>query len=176
MSASPGGGGCADTRRLKQRIVARLDDMPRHLRALRAAQSAFGEDFDRDAFIAAATSSEPDPLNQVHAVERGLDLLDNYLVELTYFGLQLAGLREADEPANSPRDLRRLRDAGVIGRAQADRLIEVVRTRADMVHEYAELDAAKTHRAVEVLVAELPSFARAYVTWVKAGFPASPRD
>lgn len=174
MNASQQAGDPERARRVKVRIAARLRDMPRHFRALNAARAQFGGDFDRDAFAAAAQSDDPDRLNAVKAVERGLDLLDNYLVELVVDGLQLAGLRDADESSNGPRDLRRLRDAGVLERGQAERLIDLVRVRARMVHEYAELDPDDVHRAVEILVAELPGFERAYVAWVREGFPASP--
>ena len=170
------GGDPERVRRAKVRIAARLRDMPRHFRALNAARARFGDDFDRDEFAAAARSDDPDRLNAVKAVERGLDLLDNYLVELVVDGLQLAGLRDAGEALNGPRDLRRLRDAGVLAQGNAERLIALVRIRARMVHEYAELDPDDVHRAVEILVAELPGFERAYIAWVKAGFPASAGD
>lgn len=115
----------------------------------------------------------PSLLAEAQRTEDELEDPDNYLVELVVDGLQLAGLRDPGEALNGPRDLRRLREAGVLAPGNAERLVDLVRIRARMVHEYAELDPDDVHRAVEILIAELPGFERAYIAWVKAGFPAS---
>ena len=47
----------------------------------------FGEDFDLDAFRDAHASDDPGLLNQVKAIERGVDQLYNYIAELAALGL-----------------------------------------------------------------------------------------
>jgi hypothetical protein len=68
-------------RALKAKIRERVADVRRHLVALRTAMAEFGEDFDLSAFRVAYASDDPVPLNQVKAVERGVDQLYNYIAE-----------------------------------------------------------------------------------------------
>ncbi len=60
-------------RALKAKIRDRVADVRRHLIALRTAMAEFGEDFDLEAFRVAYASEDPIALNQVKAVERGVD-------------------------------------------------------------------------------------------------------
>lgn len=80
-------------RALKAKVRDRVSDVRRHLVALRTAMAEFGEDFDLDAFRVAHASDDPVPLNQVKAVERGVDQLSNYIAELAALGLELAEVR-----------------------------------------------------------------------------------
>jgi hypothetical protein len=75
----------------------------RHLIALRTAMAEFGENFDLDAFRAASKSEDPVALNQVRAVERGVDQLYNYVAELTAFGLEFAEVRARGDEAHARR-------------------------------------------------------------------------
>ena len=75
-------------RALKAKVRDRLGDVRRHLVALRTAMAEFGEDFDLDAFRVAYASDDPVPLNQVKAVERGVDQLYSYIAELAALGLE----------------------------------------------------------------------------------------
>lgn len=50
----------------------------------------FGEDFDLDVFEEAYREDDPVRLNQVKAVERGVDQLYNYIAELAAFLLKNA--------------------------------------------------------------------------------------
>jgi hypothetical protein len=97
------------SRALKAKIGDRVSDVRRHLVALRVAMAEFGKDFDLDAFCAAYATDDPARLNQVKAVERGVDQLYNYIAELTAFGLELAGLRQRGDELNARRDLAALR-------------------------------------------------------------------
>jgi hypothetical protein len=87
---------------LEQKIHDRLTDVARRLTALRTAMARFGEDFDREVFIDAYNSSDPDELNLVMAVERGVDHLYNSMADLTAFGLELAGVRASRRAAERP--------------------------------------------------------------------------
>lgn len=50
---------------LKAKIGDRVNDVRRHLLALRAAMAEFGDDFELDAFRAAYSSEDPVELNRV---------------------------------------------------------------------------------------------------------------
>ena len=80
-------------RALKAKIRDRVSDVRRHLIALRTAMAEFGEDFDLDEFRVAYGTDDPVRLNQVKAVERGVDQLYDYIAELSCFGLELAEVR-----------------------------------------------------------------------------------
>jgi hypothetical protein len=75
---------------VKRKVLERLTDVPRHYRALKAAMATFGDGFRRENFARAAASEDPSELNRVKAIERGVDQLFNYLVELGALGLELA--------------------------------------------------------------------------------------
>ena len=155
---------------LKRKVLDRITDVRRHLNALQAAMAAFGEDFDLDVFQAEFDSEVPEELNRVKAVERGVDQLYNYMVELAAFGLELAGERRRFDDTNARRDLDALARIGVISRERAARLQRLREYRRLLVHEYASATARQVHEAARILADELPPFYRAYGEWVKAGF------
>lgn len=155
---------------VKRKVQDRVSDVRRHLRALNSAMAQFGDDFDLDAFEAAFRSEDPDELNRVKAVERGVDQLYNYIAELASFGLELAGERHAGDDTNARRDLDTLARLRVVSRERVDRLQRLRELRRLLVHEYATSAAAQVHEAAQILVRELPPFNRAYVEWIKAGF------
>jgi hypothetical protein len=107
---------------LKRKVLERLTDLPRHYRALAAAMATFGEGFGREKFAHAAASEDPPELNRVKAIERGVDQLFNYLVELGALGLELAEIRAPDDKPTARGDLRRLGEIGVIDAHLRDRL------------------------------------------------------
>jgi hypothetical protein len=107
----------ARKRVLRRKILSRLRDMGRYRPALQEAQAEFG-DFDLEEFTKASSSNDPGPLNRVAAVERHVDLLYNYMIEVAAFALELADERNEDEKPNAPRDLRRLERSGALTKAQ----------------------------------------------------------
>jgi|SRR5581483_6299801 len=161
-------------RTLKHKIRDRVSDVRRHLIALRAAMSEFGEDFDVETFAAAYDSEDPLQLNRVKAVERGVDQLYNYIAELTAFGLELAQLRERDDELNARRDLEALRRAGVISGERARQLQRLRELRRLLVHEYATATAAQVHESARLIVENFPPFYEAYRRWIKRGFAPGP--
>jgi uncharacterized protein YutE (UPF0331/DUF86 family) len=132
--------------------------------------ASFGEDFDLDVFQVEFDSEEPEELNRVKALERGVDQLYTYMVELAAFGLELAGERSRFDETNARRDLDALARVGVISRGRARRLQRLREYRRLLVHEYASATAAEVHEAARILADELPPFYRAYGGWVRSGF------
>jgi uncharacterized protein YutE (UPF0331/DUF86 family) len=158
---------------VKRKVLERLTDVPRHYRALGAAMATFGEGFGRDEFARAAASEDPSELNSVKAIERGVDQLFNYLVDLGALGLELAELRAPDDEPSARRDLRRLREFGVIDEQLRDQLTRVSRVRNRMVHDYVGVAALDVYEAARLIHAALPRFVTAYQQWLRAGFPAT---
>jgi uncharacterized protein YutE (UPF0331/DUF86 family) len=152
---------------LPKEITAILADLPRHYIVLRYALETLGEDFSPERFATAWGSPDPAEVSRVYAVEHGFELLTNYIGRLTVDGLRLTGERRPDESANLPRDLRRLRDAGVIPEARCERLIRFVAIRNELQHEYPWVKAAATYAAAVELVDELPRFLRDYGAWLR---------
>jgi uncharacterized protein YutE (UPF0331/DUF86 family) len=161
-------------RALKAKVRDRVGDVRRHLVALRTAMAEFGEDFDLDAFRVAYASADPVPLNQVKAVERGVDQLYNYIAELAALGLELAEIRTRDDALNARRDLQALQRIGVIGSQRARRLERLRELRRLLVHEYATATAEQVHEAARLVAGEFIPFYDAYRTWIARGFAARP--
>lgn len=161
-------------RTLKAKIRDRVGDVRRHLIALRVAMAEFGEDFDLDEFRAAHASADPARLNQVKAVERGVDQLYNYIAELSAFGLELAGVRSRHEELNARRDLAALRRLGVLRPERARRLDRLRELRRLLVHEYASASADQIHEAARIAADEFVSFYDAYRAWIARGFANEP--
>src|SRR5215210_254165 len=159
-------------RALKAKIRDRVADVRRHLIALRTAMAEFGDDFDLDAFRTAYDSEDPVALNQVKAVERGVDQLFNYIAELTAFGLELAEVRARRGELNARRDLQALERLGVLGPGRARRLDRLRELRRLLVHEYATATAEQVHEAARLVAAEFIPFYDAYRAWIGRGFSA----
>ena len=161
-------------RALKAKIRDRVADVRRHLIALRTAMAEFGDDFDLDAFRTAYDSEDPVALNQVKAVERGVDQLYNYIAELAALGLELAEVRTRDDALNARRDLHALHRIGVIGSQRAQRLERLRELRRLLVHEYATATAEQVHEAARLVASEFIPFYDAYRSWIARGFAARP--
>lgn len=160
-------------RALKAKIRDRIGDVRRHLLALRTAMAQFGEDFDLEAFSTAYASDDPVLLNQVKAVERGVDQLYNYIAELASFGLELAELRGRRDQTNARTDLDALRKAGVLSGELTSRLQRLRELRRMLVHEYATASAEQIHESATIVAESFTQFYNAYRDWIKRGFPAT---
>jgi uncharacterized protein YutE (UPF0331/DUF86 family) len=157
---------------LKHKVLDRIKDVRRHLDALEVAMASFGDDFESEVFRRAFESDDPDELNRVKAVERGVDQLYNYMAELAAFGTELAGRRDRHDETNARRDLDMLATLKVISRERVRRLQQLRELRRLLVHEYATATASQVHEAATIITAELPNFYRAYGKWIQAGFAA----
>ena len=131
----------------------------------------FGEDFDFDSFQHAYDSDDPLLLNQVKAVERGVDQLCNYIAELSAFGLELAEIRTRHQDTNARADIESLRRIGVIGPERARRLQRLRELRRLLVHEYATATAAQVHESARIISSEFIPFYDAYRNWIITRWP-----
>ena len=163
-------------RTLKLKVRDRIADVRRHFLALRTGMAEFGDDFEIDEFRAAYESDDPVRLNQVKAVERGVDQLYNYVAELSSLGLELAEVRARDDETNARRDLQDMARIGVLGRERARRLDRLRELRRIMVHEYATATAEQVHEAAHLVANEFAAFYDAYREWIGRGFAADRRE
>lgn len=154
-------------RRARRHIDKRLAEIPLHLDALREATAEIGEEFSVEELRAIYADGGAMELNSALTVERGFEVLHNYIVELVKYGLMLAGLRAEGERPDSPRDLRAARDAEMIPPQRCDRLIRMQRIRNLLQHEYADATPEEVHEAVTLLLAELPGFMDDYARWLE---------
>lgn len=154
-------------RRARRRINARLAEIPSHLDALRDAMAEIGESFEVAELAAAYRSDDPRELNQALALERGFEVLQNWVVELVVNWLILAGLRQEGERSDARRDLHRAAEAGLISPSRRDRLVHTQQIRNLLQHEYTTATAEQVHEAVTLIVAELPGFLDDYGRWLE---------
>ncbi len=159
------------TPQLPRQITNRLRDLTLHRDTLLYAMGEFGDDFSRERFVAAATSNDPAARAKVLAVERGFEILMNYLTELTVAGLEAAGYRNPGAEVVAPREFRLLRSKGGISTDLCQRLIELNRTRNDIQHDYPTMQARILHGAVIELRTQFAAFMRTYPGWLRENMP-----
>ncbi len=152
-----------------------MSDVRRHLLALRTAMAEFGEDFDTEVFRAAYASDDPVQLNLVKAVERGVDQLYDYIVELAAFGLELAELRARRDEPSARRDLDSLGRAGVLSGELTRRLQQLRELRRMLFREDASATAERVREAALLVAVNLPAFHEAYRGWIALGFNPNPK-
>ena len=136
--------------------------------------SEFGEDFELTPFQNGYGSDDPVELNRVKAVERGVDVIYNYMAELAAFGLELAEIRGRRDETSARTDLDALHRASVLSREQTRRLQRLRELCRMLVHEYTHATAEQVHESAELITANLPTFYDAYRAWIKRGFSARP--
>ena len=156
---------------LPRQITDRLRDLTLQRDTLLYVMGGFGDDFSRDRFVAAATSNDPAERAKVLAVERGFEILTNYLTELTVAGLEAAGYRTRGAKVVAPQEFRLLQSKGGISADLCRRLIELNRTRNDLQHDYPTVQARTLHAAVSELVNQFAAFMRAYPSWLRENLP-----
>jgi uncharacterized protein YutE (UPF0331/DUF86 family) len=144
-------------------IRTRLADVPRHYKALGYALEQLGSE---EAYVAAATSTDPRELARAYAVERPFELLENYVIELAHRGLVESGAIAAAESTTGREDLRSLAADGVITKTLRDRLVELHDLRNQLVHEYPDVKAHRLHAAATAFLPLVREFMSRYLTWL----------
>jgi hypothetical protein len=148
-----------------------VNDVRRHLLALRVAMAEFGEDFDVEPFAAASVSADPVALNRVKAVERGVEQLGACIADLAAFGLELAELRGRRDEADPRDDLKELRRVGVLPTELTYRLQRLRELRRMLGYNPT---AEHFHESALLITANFPAFYDAYRDWVGRGFITDP--
>lgn len=152
----------AGGRRSKWRygIDYRLGRIPRYRTALLHSMARFGADFDRDAFIAACDSDDPDTINAITALEGDFGHIVNWLRQVAELGYhELVRVGKIDKSEERPLDA--LVTAKFLRATDRDRLDELVRLRNRLQHDYPGVAPSQLHEAVEILLEALtPLMAR----------------
>lgn len=154
---------------MPRKIAARLADLRRHYEAL-------GHILERTTqyqFVQAARLEDPEQLStQVYPLERGFEILCNYVAELNELGLQTAGIAPGDRPTN----LRLLEQEKVFGSARTRRWRGILEARNELQHEYPDVRAAGIYESAVELAGDFPAYIRDYVDWMRRlGFGRRPR-
>jgi len=160
----------------QRRLGAILDAVPLAREQLFVAIEEFDPDFDMTAFLLAARSPDARERNKVAVVERGYEVLINWLHELAARALaegQRLGL--LDKARGSPWE--RLAALGVISQDSAVRLQEAKELRDALAHAYPPAGWKALHAAVQTLMAELDGYMASCTRWlVDEGIVVSPES
>jgi uncharacterized protein YutE (UPF0331/DUF86 family) len=123
------------------------------------------EETSKQEFAAAVAEGSTEALlTKVYPVERGFEILVNFVVELAELGLQLAGLVP---DGSSAKVLGQLETEGVISKSRRERLVAIYRARNEMQHAYPDVVANATYDAAHSLLNELAGFFRDYARWLR---------
>jgi uncharacterized protein YutE (UPF0331/DUF86 family) len=154
---------------LRSEVNARLEDLPLQIEALQSAMEEFSDDFKLTEFKPAfERRSGIKAYNKVQAVERAFGRVQNYVVELSEYGLRLAGLElPKTHQGDAARAFDALRAAGVIGAALCNRLKRAQKARSAIEHEYVAVKAGRLHEAVELVLPAARDFIGPYSTWIE---------
>jgi uncharacterized protein YutE (UPF0331/DUF86 family) len=102
-------------------------------------------------------------VRSVYPIERGFEILCNYVAELNELALKEAEI----EPGDRPTSLRLVEGEKAISSSRRRKLGGAFEARNRLAHEYPDLPAADVYRAARDLVGELPGYAADYVAWLR---------
>jgi hypothetical protein len=121
----------------------------------------FGDDFDRNVFVAAYESPDPSTINAITAVEGDLGHIVNWLKQIAELGChELVRLERIPKGVGGPLD--GLLEAGILTAADRDDLAELVKLRNRMQHDYPGVTPKQIHAAVLRVLELLPGLIERY--------------
>jgi uncharacterized protein YutE (UPF0331/DUF86 family) len=149
----------------QRRLNTIFEAIPRAREQLLVALEEFEPEFDLDAFLLAAGSSDARERNKVAVVERRYEVLLNWLHELAARALaEGQRLGVLDKAAGYPWE--RLAALGVISQGSAARLQEAKELRDDLAHAYPPAGWRALRESVQILLAELDRYVDRCATWL----------
>lgn len=149
----------------ERRIATILLRLPLAREQLLVAMEGFGQDFDLDAFVAAAGSQDATQRNRVAVIEREVDVLVNLLEELASRALAEARARGAVDRSDGGA-WEQLAAAGVISDSSAAALRESKDIRNELDHFYPPLNWRVVHQAAGVVMRELDPYVTKLSDWM----------
>jgi len=149
----------------QRRIGTILEGIPLAREQLLVAIEEFGPDFDMSALIAAAGSVDARERNKVAVVERGYEVLLNWLHELAARSLA-EGQRLGVIEKASAHPWERLAALGVISQRSATRLQQAKELRDELAHDYPPAGWKALHEGVQALLSELDRYVDRCAAWL----------
>lgn len=140
--------------KLRRRVDEILADMGRQIATLEQVVTSSSS----ERFTALSSSSSPDELARAWELERGFEVVQNYVAELASLAVELIGLRAKRARRGIELDLIGLRDRGHLERDVVERLTHCQAVRNTLAHEYEQTDPADLYRAAELLLGVIPHF------------------
>jgi hypothetical protein len=125
----------------------------------------FDPDFDMNAFLVAAGSADARERNKVAVVERGYEVLLNWLHELAARSLA-EGQRLGIVEKASGYPWERLAALGVISYRSATRLQQAKELRDELAHDYPPAGWKALHEGVRTLIGELDRYVDRCAAWL----------
>ena len=125
----------------------------------------FNPEFDKAAFLRAASSPDAHERNKVAVVEREYEVLLNWLHELAARALA-EGQRLGVLGKASGHPWERLAALGVVSQGAATRLQEAKELRDDLAHAYPPAGWKALHEGVKILLAELDRYVDRCAAWL----------
>jgi hypothetical protein len=149
----------------QRRLNTIFQAIPGAREQLLVAVEEFDPDFELDAFVRAAGSTDARERNKIAVVEREYEVLLNWLHELAARALaegQRLGVLE--KAPGHPWE--RFAELGVISRGAATRLQEAKELRDDLAHAYPPAGWRALHEGVKILLAELDRYVDRCAAWL----------
>lgn len=155
--------------RLREEILARLEEFDYQFLLLEDAIRAFGEDFDLPAFKRAFEKESGVAGSQkVQLVERSFSHVQNFMAQLAEAGGMLAQLEPPKiHEGPAARAFETLEEAGVINASLCTRLKRCQQARSEIEHDYIHVTAGRVHEMAKLAVESAPEFIERYKPWIE---------
>jgi len=133
-------------------IKTRSLDARRHLTALEAAASDFGDDFDLEIFAQSWNSDDPQELRRAYAVQAGYENVLNNSITIAQELCELEGWVTPNTQPNAVEALKLLHDNGVIDAKTREAMKAAQERRTRVQHDYLNAGVHDVHEsAIAVL-------------------------
>ncbi|MGN6276265.1 MAG: hypothetical protein ACTHNP_10110 [Solirubrobacterales bacterium] len=155
--------------RLRDEILARLEEFDYQLLSLEAAMKEFGDNFALPPFKRAfERESGIAAFNKVQAVERSFSHVQNFMAQLAEAGGILAELEPPKiHEGPAARAFEALEEAGVIDASLVDRLKRCQNARSEIEHDYIHVTAGRVHEVAKLAAESAPEFIERYKNWIE---------
>lgn len=155
--------------RLRDEILARLEEFDYQLLLLEDAMRGFGENFDLPEFKRAFDKEAGVAGSQkVQLVERSFSHVQNFMAQLAEDGGMLAQLTPPKiHEGPAARAFEALKEAEVINASLCDRLKRCQKARSEIEHDYIHVTAGRVHEAAKLAAGAAPEFIQSYKDWIE---------
>jgi hypothetical protein len=151
----------------QRRLNAILEGIPPAREQLLVAIEEFDPSFAMSAFLLAARSADARERNKVAVVERGYEVLLNWMHELAARALA-EGQRLGVIEKASGHPWERLASLGVISHRSATRLQQSKELRDELAHDYPPAGWKALHEGVQIVMGELDRYVDRCAAWLTA--------
>lgn len=155
--------------RLRDEILARLEEFDYQFQLLEDAMNEFGENFDLPTFKRAFEKESGRPGSQkVQLVERSFSHVQNFMAQLAEDGGMLVQLAPPKiHEGRAARAFEALKEAEVIDASLCDQLKRCQKGRSEIEHDYIHVTAGRVHEVAKLAAESAPQFIERYKRWIE---------